>query len=85
MKKAWKFLHGIAIAFDYGIAMLIWARVADPMTISSHAGLALRAGERWTLLAMIGRLVNYIDPGHTDNAMAADISRCQASLSRLES
>lgn len=83
MKRVWTFIHGIAIAFDYGIAMLVWFRVEDPMTVSSHAGLALRAGERWSLLAMLGRALNRIDTGHTDAAIAADIARCNASLRRL--
>jgi hypothetical protein len=80
----YRILHGVAIGIDYGLSMLIWFRVETPMTVSSHAGLALKAGERWTVLAVLGRVLNALDPAHTDAAIAADIQRCTASLRKLQ-
>lgn len=83
MRRLWTVLHGIAIALDYGVAMLLWFRVSDPMTLSSHAGLALKTGEGGALV-LLARALNAISPGHTDAAIAADIVRCQTSLTRLQ-
>jgi len=89
--KAFRFLiqviHGAAIALDYGAAMLLWWRVSDPMTLSSHAGLATRnptSDIDNRILRGLAKLLNAIDPGHTDAAIAADIERCQTSLKRLQ-
>lgn len=83
MNQVLRLIHGVGIALDYGIAMLIWFRINDPMTVSSHAGLALRGGERCTLLALIGRALNALFPNHCEDAIAADIVRCNTSLARL--
>jgi opacity protein-like surface antigen len=75
--------HGIAIAVDYLLEMTLFWKQARPMTVSSRAGLALRAGETTTPLALIGRALNKIDPSHTDAAIAADISRAKSALQLL--
>lgn len=78
-----KVIHNIAVAFDYCLSMLLWLRVETPMTVSSECGLALRRGERWTPAAILGRMLNAINSGHTEDAIAADLARCQASIKRL--
>ena len=83
MSLATGFLHGLAIAIDYGMEMLAFWRVAAPMTISSQSGLALRRGDRHTPLAYIGRALNWMNPGHTDAAIKADIMRAHVALVEL--
>ena len=75
--------HGIAIAVDYLLEMTLFWKQARPMTVSSRCGLALRAGEKTTPLALIGRALNKIDPGHTEAAIAADIARAKSALQIL--
>jgi len=75
--------HGIAVSIDYGLEMLFYWRDKAPMTLSSRAGLALRAGKRWAPSALLGRLLNWIDPGHTDAAIAADIARANNAIKQL--
>jgi len=77
-------LHGIAISIDYGAEMLIRWRRADPMTISSLCGLALRRGEKWTPAAILGRLLNAISKGHCEAAIEADKHRLEVALAELE-
>jgi hypothetical protein len=76
-------LHGVAIAVDYMLEMALFWKQAKPMTVSSRAGLALRSGEKMTVLACIGRLLNWIDTGHTEAAIAADITRVRSALTEL--
>ncbi len=80
MSFATGMLHGIAISIDYGAEMLCFWRIHAPMTLSSQAGLALRAGKKWTAMALLGRLLNLISAGHTDTAIAADIDRANSAL-----
>jgi hypothetical protein len=72
--------HGLAIALDYGLEMGFFWRVHAPMTLSSQAGLALRAGQTGSALALLGRVLNWLSTGHTDAAILADIARNQAAL-----
>lgn len=79
-----KIIHDAGVALDYGLSMILWLHPDIPMTISSRAGLALRDGRRWTPAALIGRSLNAIWPGHTDDAIAADLARAKATVARLE-
>jgi hypothetical protein len=83
MSALLRFLHNVAVALDYGMSMLLWLHPEEPMTISSRAGLALRAGERWTVLAMLARALNAISAGHCEAAISADVARAKAALRRL--
>jgi hypothetical protein len=60
---------------------LIW-RDAD-LTISSMTGLALRklAVPRWA--AVLGWVLNKLQPGHCELAIADDIARAKAALAQL--
>jgi len=78
------FVHGFAIALDYCLDLLLFWRRAIPMTVSSQAGLALLRGERTTALALLGRALNTISPGHTDAAIEADKMRLDNALLELE-
>jgi hypothetical protein len=82
-------LHGIGVALDYGLAMIGWMRVEDPMTVSSHAGLALRANEGG-ILSVLGKGLNWVDyparrrgSTHTAEACTADIQRSINALAHL--
>jgi hypothetical protein len=82
-------LHGIGVALDYGLAMIGWMRVEDPMTVSSHAGLALRANEGG-ILSALGKGLNWVDyparrrgSTHTAEACTADIQRSINALAHL--
>ena len=77
------FLHGLAIGLDYGAEMMLHWKYADPMTLSSQAGLALHRGERTTGMALLGRALNWLSPGHTDGALAADQARLELALSEI--
>jgi hypothetical protein len=76
-------LHGIAISLDYGVEMLFRWRKADPMTVSSLCGLALRRGEKWTVLAVLGKILNFISTGHCESAIEADKERLKTALLEL--
>ena len=78
------FAHGVAIAVDYGVEGVFFWRLRAPMTVSSQAGLALKAGQRTTLLALLGRVLNWLNPGHTDQAILADVQRAMNALALLE-
>jgi len=79
------FLHGIAIALDYCVEMLLRWKKADPMTVSTLCGLALRRGEKWTALALLGKVLNFISTGHCEGAIAADTNRLQTALNEINS
>ena len=77
------FLHGVAIGLDYGIEGIAFWRVKAPMTVSSQCGLALRRGERTTPLALLGRFLNWLNPGppaHCQDAMATDLLRARQTI-----
>jgi len=78
------FLHGLAIGIDYGLEVCLFWRHAAPKTLSSDAGLALRRGELTTPMALLGRLLNWISPGHTDAALVADHNRLELALAEIE-
>ena len=78
--------HGIAIALDYSVEMAFNWQYGTPMTISSRCGLALKRGERTTILALLGRVLNWLNPGppvHCTMAIAADIVRAQQAIRDL--
>lgn len=83
MSWAGTFAHGVAISIDMACELVIFWRRGEPMTISSRCGLALRKGQRWTLGALVGRLLNFISTGHCEGAIAADIERCTLALQEL--
>lgn len=80
---AWATTHDVFVALDYGLCLLLWLRVEAPMTISSRCGLALRAGKRWTVLALLGRLLDLVSPGHCSSAITADIQRAERAKALL--
>jgi hypothetical protein len=77
------FTHGVAIGLDYGLEMVAFWRAKEPMTVSSQAGLALRRKERTTGLARLGRFLNWLSPGHCEQAIAADIARAKQAIADL--
>lgn len=79
-------LHNIAVAVDYLLCLIFWTHDAEPMTISSRCGLEIRIGRSGFVPLMLrgmGRILNTIDSGHCEAAIAADIGRAQAAINRL--
>jgi hypothetical protein len=77
-------IKGLLIALDYAVGMLFFWKSQAPMTVSSHAGMALRRGEKHTPLALLGRFLNLIDHGHTEASISNDINRAEKSLNYLK-
>jgi hypothetical protein len=75
---------GLAIGLDYMIELTAFWRVKTPMTVSSMCGLSLRKGELTTFLALLGRGLNWLNPGHCEAAIVADRLRAKATLAMLE-
>lgn len=71
-----------ARAVDVLFASWFWKKV--DVTISSLCGLALRKNPNVrTFNGYLGRLLNKIQPGHTEMAIASDIARAQEILKVL--
>jgi hypothetical protein len=84
MSWAGTLTHGIGIAFDFGGELLYSWRKSIPMTLSSRAGLALRAGQRTGFFPWLGGMLNSdVAPNHTDEAIAADITRDLGGVAQL--
>lgn len=68
-------LHGVGIALDYGAELLYSWRRGVPMTLSSRAGLALRAGKTDGFFPWLGHALDDEFPDHTPEAIQADLTR----------
>jgi len=78
------FLHAFAIGLDYGVELITFWRILAPMTVSTRCDQALvDRKERWTFLALLGRFLNWLSPGHTAAARIADINRAELAISEL--
>lgn len=75
MSFAGKVLHGVGIALDYGGELLYSWRRGIPMTLSSRAGLALRAGKTSGFFPWLGHALDDEFPNHTPEAIQADLRR----------
>lgn len=73
----------IARAVDVLLASWFWKK--QDCTISSLCGLALRQDPNVrTFNGYLGRLLNRIQPGHTESAIASDLAKAQAVLELLK-
>jgi hypothetical protein len=77
------FSHGIAIAVDYAVEAAWFWRDQAKMTVSSRCHQALLAGERTTFLALLGRFLNWLKAGHTQEAVQTDLARAAATTAEL--
>lgn len=75
MSLAGKLLHGLGIALDYGGELLYSWRRGIPMTLSSRAGLALRAKKADGFFPWLGHALDDEFPDHTAQAIQADLAR----------
>lgn len=75
MSLVGKLLHGVGIALDYGGELLYSWRRGVPMTLSSRAGLALRAGKTQGFFPWLGHALDGEFPDHTSQAIQADLTR----------
>lgn len=69
------------LAFDYFISVL-WSRDFD-ITISSQCGRYWRRGNPPLFWSLLHRLLNVLQPGHCELAMAGDLARAQAAIKLL--
>ena len=77
------YLKNVLVSLDVLLSTLLGFSQAD-ITISSACGLALR--HKTSLVGqLIGMALNAVFKGHTDAAIAGDIARAQAAVTRLQS
>jgi hypothetical protein len=75
------FVGKTLLAFDYFISVL-WSRDFN-ITISSQCGLYWRRGNPPVFWSLLHRLLNTLQPGHCELAMAGDLARAQAAIKLL--
>lgn len=82
------FFHALCVAADIFAAAILWTNKGFDITISSMCGLELR---KYNLkipgcskrLVYLGKALNWIQRGHCESAIQADILRCQNALYAL--
>lgn len=78
-----RILKAFALGLDYALEITCFWRAYAPTTVSSQCGLALRRGERYTLLALLGRLLNRLQKDHCEGSILDDIQRAYAAIHEL--
>lgn len=75
------YIFKVLLYVDMFVAALIWRD--SGVTISSFTGLALRKPKppRWA--ALLGGLLNGLQPGHCESAIAHDLIRAKEALTIL--
>lgn len=73
----------LAVATDVLTASIFWNR--KDVTVSSLAGMAIRAGKTKSLLGRIGKILNWIQTGHCESAIAYDTQVAQQTIAFLSS
>ena len=71
----------LAITADVLTASIFW-NYRD-VCVSSLAGMAIRAGKTSSLLGRIGKILNWIQPGHCEMSIDYDISVAQSTIAFL--
>jgi hypothetical protein len=79
--KSGTYLQKLLLGLDMFVSLILF-RDLD-ITISSQCGLSLKAG-RTGFLSGLGRLLNWVAPGHTDWALTDDIARAEAAIKTLK-
>jgi len=69
------------LAFDYFVSVL-WSRDFD-ITISSQCGLYWRKGNPPAFWALLHRMLNGLQKGHCEAALAGDLARAQNAIKLL--
>jgi hypothetical protein len=82
------YTHALAIAADMFGSAILWANKTADVTISSVCGLELRRealGQKSATqrLVILGKVLNWIQPGHCEMAIAADMSRLETARTFL--
>lgn len=80
--------HALAIGVDMLGSALFFSNTGADITISSMCGLELRKqklGRPYTRrLVVLGHVLNWIQKGHCEMAISADIARCSSAVMVLE-
>lgn len=75
--------YGMVLARSVDILACTWIWRAYDVTISSMAGLELRKPKPRLWARWIGGALNWLQTGHCESAIAADIGRAKAALAVL--
>jgi hypothetical protein len=71
----------LAITLDVVTASVFWNR--RDVTVSSLCGMAIRAGKTSSLLGRIGKVLNWLQTDHCEQAIAYDMSVANSTLQFL--
>lgn len=75
------YVFKVLIAFDIFVCAIIWR---DPdITISSMTGLELRRPTPRAWARILGWVLNHLEKGHCESAIAHDIGRAEGALKIL--
>ena len=80
-KPVHTFLGKVLLAFDMFVCAVIWRD--SGITISSMVGLAMRKGDPVWWARVLNWLLNAVEKGHCEMAIADDILRAQAAIAIL--